>query len=83
MIIEHAKFNKLSQLLDEPVEQLVASHYNLAADYNFRELKDELIHDRIVVGIRYALSSERLQMDPELMLEKAKTVVRHRKAVRE
>ena len=71
MIIERAKFNKHSQLPDEPVEQFIASLYNLAADCNFGELKDELIHDRIVVGIRDASLSERLQMDLELTLEKA------------
>ena len=58
VIIERAKFNKRSQLPDEPVEQCIASLYNLAADCNFRELKDELIRDRIVVGIRDASLSE-------------------------
>ena len=75
MIIEHAKFNKRSQLPDIPVEQFIASLYNLAADCNFRKLKDVLIRDRIVLGIRDVSLSERLQMDPELTLEKAKTVV--------
>ena len=83
MIIERAKLNKRSQLPDEPVEQFIASLYNLAADYNFGELKDKLICDRIVVGIRDASLSERLQMDLELMLEKVKTVIRQREAVRE
>ena len=46
------------------------------------ELKDELIRDRIVVGIRDASLSERLQMDLELVLEKAKTVIQQREAVR-
>ena len=60
MIIEHTKFDKHSQLLDEPVEQFITSLYNLAADCNFRELKDKLIRYRIVVGIRDASLSERL-----------------------
>ena len=81
MIIECAKFNKRSQLPDEPVEQFIASLYNLAADCNFGELKGKLIIDRIVVGIRDASLSEQLQMDPELTLEKAKTVVRQREVV--
>ena len=83
MIIEHTKLNKRSQLPGEPVEQFVASLYNLAVDCNFGELKDELIRDRIVVGIRDASLSERIQMDPELTLEKAKTVVRRTETVRE
>ena len=63
LIIEGAKFSKHSQLPDEPVEQFITSLYNLAADCNFGELKDELIHDRVVVGIRDVSLSERLQMD--------------------
>ena len=51
VIIEHVKFNKHAQLLDEPAEQLIASLYNLAADCNFGDLRNELIRDRIVVGI--------------------------------
>ena len=81
VIIEHTKFNKRSQLPGKPVEQFVASLYNLAVDCNFGEVKDELIRDRIVVGIRDASLSKRLQMDPELTLEKAKTVVRLRETV--
>ena len=83
VIIERAKFNKRSQLPDEPAEQFIASLYNLASDCNFRDLKNELICDRIVVGIRDTSLSKRLQMDPELTLEKAKMLVRQREAVRE
>ena len=60
VVIEHTKFNKGSQLPDEPVEQFITSLYNLAADCNFGELKDKLIRDRIVVRIRAASLSERL-----------------------
>ena len=81
MIIEHAKLNKCAQLPDETAEQFIASLYNLAADCNFRDLRNELIHDRIVVGIRDTSLSECLQMDPELTLEKAKTLIRQREVV--
>ena len=60
MIIEHTEFNKCFQMPDEPVEQFITSLYNLAANCNFGELKDKLIHTRIVVGIRDASLSERL-----------------------
>ena len=78
MIIERAKFNQHSQLPDKPVEQFITSLYNLAADCNFGELKDEL---KIIVGIRDTSLSEWLQMDPELTQEKAKTVIQQREAV--
>ena len=60
VVIEHTKFNKRSQLPDEPVEQFITSLYNLTADCNFGELKDKLIRDRTVVRIRAASLSERL-----------------------
>ena len=63
MIIEHTKFNKRSQLPDEPVEQFITSLYNLTAGCNFGELKDRLIRDRIVVRIRDASLSERLYVN--------------------
>ena len=81
VIIERAKFNRRSQLPDEPAEQFIASLYNLATDCNFGDLKNELICNRIVVGIRNQALSEQLQSDPELTLEKAKTSVRQREAI--
>jgi len=42
-----------------------------------------MIRDRIVVGIRDSALSERLQLDPDLTLEKAKTLVRQREDVHE
>ena len=83
VIIERAKFNRRCQLPEEPAEQFIASLYNLAANCNYGVLKGEMIRDRIVVGIRDVSLSERLQMDPDLTLEKAKTVVRQREAVRD
>ena len=35
-------------------------------------MKDELIRDRLVVGIRDLALSERLQLEPDLTLDKAK-----------
>jgi len=81
VIIECAKFNCRCKFPEEPAEQFIASLYNLAADCKYEELKGEMIRDRIIIGIRDLSLSERLQMDPELTLEKAKTMVRQREAV--
>jgi len=76
VIIEHMKFNHHFQLPEEPAEQFIASlYYNLSTDCQYGDLKNEMIRDRIVVSIRDMSLSERLQMDPELTLEKAKVVV--------
>ncbi|KAL5470742.1 hypothetical protein EMCRGX_G028754 [Ephydatia muelleri] len=42
-----------------------------------------MIRDRIVVGIRDEALSKRLQLDPDLTLEKAKKIVRQQEAVQE
>ena len=57
--------------------------YSLAESCEFGALKDELIRDRIVVGIRDKALSERMQVDPNLTLDKAKREVRQREAVQE
>ncbi len=57
--------------------------YKLAEDYNYGDLKDEMIWDRLVVGIRDSSLSERLQLDSDLTLEKAKKAIRQREAVKE
>ena len=40
-----------------------------------------MIRDRLVVGIRNNLLLEQLQMDADLMLEKAKKLIRQKEAV--
>jgi len=46
-------------------------------------MKDELIQDRLTVGICDSTLAERLQMEKELTLEKAKCLICQREAVRE
>ena len=67
--------------MGESVEQFITSLYTLAENCDYGDLKDQMIRDRIVVGIRDQAQSERLQMDAGLTLEKAKTLVRQREAV--
>ena len=54
------------------MEHFITSLYNLAENCEYGEMKGEMIHDRIIVGIRDNALSEQLQLDVELMLEKAK-----------
>ena len=57
--------------------------YKLAEDCEYGTMKEEMIRDRLVVGIRDTVLSERLQLDPKLTLESAKKAVRQREAVKE
>ena len=50
---------------------------------DYGPLRDEMLRDRIVVGIRDAAMSEKLQLDPELTMEKTKRLVRQKEAVHE
>lgn len=47
------------------------------------ELKDQMIRDRLVVGIKDLAQSEALQLDAELTLEKAKKKIRQKEAIKE
>ena len=83
VIFEHARFHQRTQLPGESAEQFITVLYDLADSCDYGGLKEEMIRDRIVVGIRNKALSERLQLDAKLTLESAKTSVRQREAVHE
>ena len=56
--------------------------YVLAEHCQFGALKEELIRDRIVVGLRKKRLSEKVQPDPNLTLEKAINLVRQSESVK-
>ena len=69
-----ARFNHHSQGQNESIEQFITRLYQLSETSEYGDLKEEMIRDRYVVGIRDQSLSERLQLDPALMLDKAKTL---------
>ena len=73
VIFERAKFNQLLQLEGECVDTFMTALHKLAENCKFGNLHDEMIRDRIVVGLRDHRLSEKLQLDAELTLEKAIT----------
>jgi len=64
-------FEKATRMQEggESAESFITSLYGLAEHCGFGTLHDELIRDRIVVGIRDTTLSEKLQMDPNLILQ--------------
>ena len=82
IIFERAKFNSLKQEDGESVDSFITSLYGLAEHCAFGQLHDELIRDRIVVGIRDTDLSEKLQLDPQLDLQKAVNAVRQRETIK-
>ena len=78
-------FNLRCQEEGETTEQFITSLYqfNLVEDCKYGALKDQMIHDRIVVGIRDKVLSQCLQLDPDLTMEKVKTLTCQQEAIQE
>ena len=83
LIFERARFNQRNQSEGESVEQYITALYHLVETCEYGDLRDEMLRDRLVVGIRDSAMSQKLQMDPELTLEKAMKTVRQSAAVKE
>ena len=83
VIFERARFNRRNQQDGETAEQYIMELYKLAENCNYGALFDEMIRDRLVVGIADQTLSGRLQMEADLTLDKAKKIVRQQEAVRE
>ena len=72
VIFERAHFSPRCQLSGELVEQYIVELYNLVEHCNY----EDLIRDRLVVGILDKTLWEHLQLDPALTLEKVKQMIR-------
>ena len=73
---ERARFNKHTQQQGESAEDYITVLHQLADSCEYGDLKEEMIRDRLVVGIRDKALSERLHMESDLTLEKAKKLKR-------
>ena len=82
VIFERARFNMRRQEESESVDTFITALYSLAEHCGYGNLHDEMIRDRIVVGIRNGRLSEKLQLDSRLTLESAVTQVRQAEAVK-
>ncbi|XP_075550144.1 uncharacterized protein LOC142583543 [Dermacentor variabilis] len=70
-VYESARFSLRRQQLGEIVDQFATKLNRLADRCEFKEMKERLIRDRFLVGLRDQLLSEELQMDPNLTLSTA------------
>ena len=62
----------------------ITTLYNLVETFDYRpDIVDEILRDKLVVGMRDIALAEQLQMDPELTLEKVKKKMRQKQAVKE
>ena len=71
VIFKRARFNKHFGSKQESMINLIKSLYMLADTCQFGTLKEEIIEDRIIVGISNAMLSQKLMQDDTLTLDKA------------
>ncbi|UYV67056.1 hypothetical protein LAZ67_4003775 [Cordylochernes scorpioides] len=83
IIYERARFNQRCQQEGERVNDFITALHSLAEHCNFGALYDELIRDRIVVGVRDRALSERMQLDTYLTLVKATQMAKQLESVKE
>ena len=82
VIFERVKFNRRVQQEGESVDDFIIGLYSLAEHCDYGQLHDQMVRDRIVVGIRDSQLSEKLQMDSKLTLEKATAMARQSESVK-
>ena len=82
VIFKQAKFNQRRQEEGKAVDTFITALHALAEHCNFGTLTDEMIRDRIVVGLLDVKLLEKLQLDPESSLPKAVNQGRQSKAVK-
>ena len=80
MIYERAVFNRLNQN-DSDSDDFITRLYSHVDKCRYGNLRDEMMRDIIVVGIKDKSLSEKLQLDSELTLERAVTEVRNAELV--
>jgi len=71
ILVERARFNRRIQREGEPIDSFIQDLYRLAEECNYSNLKEELIRDRIIVGVTDECLSDRLQSKADLDLNKA------------
>ena len=83
VIYERAEFNLRKQEEGEMVDSFITVLYGLAEHSDYDDLHDQLIRDRIMVGIRDANLSKKLQLDSSLTLSKAVQQARKAEAIKQ
>ena len=81
--LEQAKFNRRSQVAGDSAEGYITALYSLVKTCEYKpDMVEEMLRDRLVMGMRDTVFSERLQLDPDLTLEKAKNAMRQKEAIK-
>ena len=82
VIYERATFNKRKHEEGETVDSFITALYSLSEHCGYGVLREEMIRDRIVIGIQDAALSLKLQLMEKLTLDQALTKVREVEAIK-
>eukprot|EP00794_Sanderia_malayensis_P013665 gene13665-15094_t len=82
IVFQRFKFNSRNQNSDEDFDTYLANLRQLAAKYNFKDLHDELIRDRVILGLQCEDTRRRLLSTQDLTLEKAIPICRSEETAR-
>ena len=82
VIYERSKFNQRKQMTGEPVDSFITSLHKIVEHCDYGALKDDMIRDKIVVGLCDEQLSEKLQLYPNYTLKRAVDQARQKEAVR-
>ena len=74
-VIRH-KFNSRVQGVSETADQLITDLKLLSMDCEYGELREEMICDRLVVGVYSEEVKEKLLQQPDLTLQKATEIIK-------
>ena len=83
VVVEQAHFTKRVQRQSEAIDSCIQNLYKIAEGCNYGTLKEELIRDRIVVGVADDDLSEQLQSKANLTLQEAVELSRQKEARKE
>ena len=75
LIFKRVKSNQRNQREGELPEEYITKLYALIKMCEFNELRNEMLQDRPIVGIRDKGLSEKLQLDTDLTLKKVLTSI--------
>uniref|UniRef100_A0A8D8ZQS0 Peptidase A2 domain-containing protein n=1 Tax=Cacopsylla melanoneura TaxID=428564 RepID=A0A8D8ZQS0_9HEMI len=82
VIYERVVFNRRVQNPGESITDFITALHKLSSSCSYGDLREELVRDQIVVGIRDKQLSERLQLDNNLTLSTAVTLVKQYESVK-
>ena len=80
LIIERVKFNRRVQQQGESVDVFIQDLYRLVEHCEYGELREQLLRDRIVVGVIDDALSDRIQAQADLTLDQSVQISRQAEA---